>query len=502
MWYNQGHENGEKNLFDPQRWGIPVEKIKSLGPKLQDYWKRFSQRFRTKTRDTSEHALAYMQGQMTMDSDRHFTGIANGMEHTDGQSLQHFMSNSPWSGQGVFEQISEEIRQIPELQSGSVLILDEYADEKSGGQSAGTQRQYNGRMGKVDECQVAVTLGYANWKLRPWALWAMVDAEIFMPEAWFGEAYAQLRQKVGVPAERKAFETKPELGLKMIRRAKAHQLAFEAVVCDSLYGRSSTFRHELRQEKLLYLVDVPANLRVYLKQPEVGIPELKPGKKGPKAEKINVINGVSSLSVKQVGEAEDTQWQRLRIRTVERGILEDRFAARYVWVWDKGQPDIQPHQEWLVMRIESNGDHSYAFSNAPEDTSLQFLAELKCGRYFVERIIQDSKDEVGADEFRAQKYLAWEHHTALTACALWFIATTKLDWAKDCQRDPDLVQQLEVEALPALSTANVREMLRAVMPLPQLSPEEAQAQIVQHLVNRSRSTASRLRQRRKAQAPT
>jgi hypothetical protein len=85
---------------------------------------------------------------------------------------------------------------------------------------------------------------------------------------------------------------------------------------------------------------------------------------------------------------------------------------------------------------------------------------------------------------------------------LWFIAITKLDWAKDCQRDPELVQQLELEVLPALSTANIREMLRAVFPLPQLSPEQAQAQIIKHLVNRSRSTASRLRRRRKAQAKT
>jgi SRSO17 transposase len=322
-----------------------------------------------------------------------------------------------------------------------------------------------------------------------------------LPEAWFGAEYAPLRQKVGVPAERATFETKPELGLKMIFRANTAKLPFDAVLCDSLYGRSSQFRHELREKQLLYMADIPNNLRVYLQQPVVGIPAPRPGKKGRKAEKTQVLNGVRSYSVKQIGLAEDTHWQRLRIRTNERGVLEDCFAARQVWIWDEKQPEIAPHQEWLAMRIESNGDHTYALSNAPQDASLQFLAELLCGRYFIERVIQDGKDEVGADEFQAQKYLAWEHHTALTACALWFIATTKLDWAKDCQRDPELVQQLELEALPALSTANVREMLRAVMPLPQLSPEEAQAQVVKHLVNRSRSTASRLRHH-KAQAPT
>lgn len=479
-----------------------MENIKTLGPMLGEHWQRFRQRFKTRTRDTSEHALAYMRGQMTMERDRNFAGIANSMEQADGQALQHFMSNSPWSGQGVFEQIRAELSEKAELQQNGLLIVDEYADEKAGGQSVGTSRQYNGRMGKVDECQVAVTLGYANWKLQPWPVWAMVDAEVFLPEEWFSEAYAPLRQKVGVPTERKVFESKPELGLKMIRRAKAQQLPFEAVLCDSLYGRSSQFRRELDQEHLLYMADVPANLRVYLDQPVVGIPSPQPKKKGPRPQKPQVLNGIRSYGVKQVGRAEDTHWQRLRIRTNERGVLEDQFAARRVWIWDDQQPETEPHQEWLVMRIERSGDRTYALSNAPEQATLQFLAELLCGRYFVERIIQDSKDEVGGDEFQAQKYLAWEHHTALTACALWFIATTKLSWAEECQCDPELAHQLEVEVLPALSTANVRQLLRAVLPLPQLSPEEAQAQVIKHLVNRSRSTASRLRRHRKAAAPT
>jgi len=422
------------------------------------------------------------------------------MEKDDGQAMQHFMSNSPWSGPGVFEQIREDVRETPELRHGSLLILDESGEEKAGGQSVGSSRQYNGRMGKVDQCQVAVVLGYANWKVRPWPLWALVDAEIFLPEEWFGEAYAELRQKVEIPAERKAFETKPELGLKMIRRAKAEGVLFEAVLCDDLYGRSNKFRSELDADGLLYMADVSSNLRVYLEKPVIGTPEPKPGKKGPKPKQPQVLNGVRSYSVQQVGQFSDTSWQRLRIRTNERGVLEDQFAAHLVWTWGKEQ--TQARQEWLVMRIERNGDHTYAFSNAPQDASLQFLAELLCGRYFVERVIQDSKDEQGWDEFQAQKYLAWQHHTALTACALWFIATTKLSWAEECQRDPELVQQLEVEVLPALSTANVREMLRSVMPLPQLSPEEAQTQVVKHLVNRSRSTASRLRHRHKAAAST
>jgi len=120
------------------------------------------------------------------------------------------------------------------------------------------------------------------------------------------------------------------------------------------------------------MADIPNYLRVYLERPVVGIPQPKPGKKGPKPEKTQVVNGVRSYSVKQVGLADKPLWQRLRIRTNERGILEDRFAARRMWVSDDKQPDIDPYQEWLALRIESNGDRTYAFSNAPEDASLQW----------------------------------------------------------------------------------------------------------------------------------
>ena len=426
-----------------------------------------------------------------MEQDRHFAGIARQMKGQDGQALQHFMSNSPWSAAGVYQQIQADIRNRPELRQGSLLILDESADEKSGIESAGALRQYNGRMGKVDESQVSVVMGYANWQKGPWPIWAIVDSELFLPEQWFTPDFAAVRQKVGVP-EGRQHQTKPELGLVMIRRAKARQLPFEAVACDDLYGRDNNFRAALDQEAIVYYADVPANTQVYLQQPQIGIPE-KSNPKGRPVSQPQVLNGIQPRRVDHMAKDPDTQWQRLFIRHNERGVLEDDFTARRVWTWKKGTASAR--EEWLIMRIERNGDHTYLFSNAPLDTPLQSLAEGSCGRYFVERAIQDAKDELGWDEFQAQKYQGWAHHTALTACALWFIADTKLDWAEETVRDPQLAQQLELEVLPALSTANVRELLKSVFPLPQLSPEEASQQVARHLVNRSRSTASRLRHR-------
>jgi len=139
---------------------------------------------------------------------------------------------------------------------------------------------------------------------------------------------------------------------------------------------------------------------------------------------------------------------------------------------------------------------SYVLLNAPETTPAQTLIERSCWRYFTERTYQDAKSELGWADLQARKYRAWEHHTALTAAATWFVAGVKLEWRAAYARDPQLAQQVELEVLPALSTANVREMLQAVLPVPQLTPEQAREVVTTHLVNRARSTASRLRTQR------
>ncbi|MEX2703931.1 MAG: hypothetical protein Q6352_001520, partial [Candidatus Freyrarchaeum guaymaensis] len=115
---------------------------------------------------------------------------------------------------------------------------------------------------------------------------------------------------------------------------------------------------------------------------------------------------------------------------------------------------------------------------------------------FAERTFQDAKTELGWDEFVALKYRAWMHHTAIDAIALWFVAETKLDWAKRHPPDPGLRRQLGVEELPTVSVANVREMLKEALPLKRLSQREAMRLVLKHLYGRARATRSRLKKRR------
>jgi SRSO17 transposase len=317
---------------------------------------------------------------------------------------------------------------------------------------------------------------------------------LYLPEVWYSEAYAAAREQAGVPPER-TFASKAQLGLHLIDRVQAQEVPFEAVGCDTFYGRDGWFRAELAKRELEYMADVPSSQRVYLSEPVIGLPTPK---KGPKAHHEQVL-APKAYPVDTLRNEADTVWQRLTIRSTERGELTAEFAARRVWtVWKDDRADFQVRQEWLVLRRDPDRKCYYALSNASVETPLTQLATRKCQRFFIERANQDAKSELGWDEIQSTKFLAWQHHLALTLLAAWFIAETKLDWAFQFARDPDLLAHYEVEVLPALSVANVRALLRATFPLPQLSPSQATDLVIKHLVNRVRSRKSRLKNRSSA----
>jgi len=188
-----------------------------------------------------------------------------------------------------------------------------------------------------------------------------------------------------------------------------------------------------------------------------------------------------------------TGWQRVTVRPSERGELVADFAVCPVWTVTNTGP---VRAEWLVMRRDTEQRVTYTLLNASPNTPTIALIERSCQRFFTEPTFQDGKSELGWADFQARKYRAWEHHTALTAATTWFVAEIKLNWHQRYACDPDLRQQLEVELLPALSTANVRDLLQAVLPVPQLTPQQAREVVVAHLVHRARSTGSRLKTQR------
>jgi len=454
-----------------------------LAERLTGFFRVFAKTLRTRTHDTSGYAYAYVSGLLRMESGRNLTNISR-QTGVDKQAMQHDMSQSAWSSRAAIQEVQDQMAVRPELQEETMILLDESGEERSGDKSAGVARQYLGRMGKVDLGQVGVYVSLVKG-----TFWSWVDGELDLPQAWFNADHAALREQVGSPTQR-MFATKAQLGLQLVERVRAQGVKFEAVGCDGFYGHDGGFRAELDPRNFQYMADVPANQRVYLSTPTIGLPTHTTGRQ---AEHERVLSP-KAYRVDKLRDASDTHWQTLTIRATERGELTADFAARRVWtVWQDEKEKHPLREEWLVMRRDSGGKCYYALSNAPVDTPLTVLARRKCQRFFIERTNQDAKSELGWDEIQTTKYLAWEHHLALTILAAWFIAETKLDWVNDLARDPVLLAHYELDVLPALSMANVRTMLRAALPLPQLSHAQAIDLVFEHLDNRARSRRSRLK---------
>ena len=238
------------------------------------------------------------------------------------------------------------------------------------------------------------------------------------------------------------------------------------------------------QADIEFYADIPADTRVYLSEPKIGIRQNKRGRKAtnrsvlsPQPYRVDNLRGHASVL-----------WHTFTLRPTERGWLTADFARISVWTV---QDDMTVTKQWLLMRKEGK-KHSYTFSNASSDTPLKVMALRKSQRYFIERDNQDAKSEFGWDEIETTSFKAWEHQLAFTVLAQWFINQTRLDWENEYERDPDLLSDYEVTLLPALSVANVRELLRAALPLPTLSPLDAASLVVQHLDNRTRSRKSRV----------
>lgn len=457
-----------------------------MAQRLSSFLDKFRNSFRTQTHDKREYAYGYVSGLLRLEVERNMANIARQTGMVE-QNTQHFMSHSPWSGPSLIMDVQGDVKRHPEFRAGAMLVIDESAEQKAGAHSAGAGRQHNGRLGKIEMSQVGVFAALVTPRVNTW-----IDGELFFPEHWFAEGYAEARKKVGFP-EGRPFKTKPELAWDLIHRLQANDVAFEAVAMDDLYGRNAQLRKRLDDAQIEYYGDIPKNTVVYLDKPQITYPLTKRGQPS----KTYQVVAQRRYTAQELLHHPALEWAVITLRPNERGQLRARFGRCRVWTVHQGEC----RAEWLLIRQDAK-QITYALSNADPTLSLETMAWRKSHRYFVERSNQDEKGELGWDEFQAIKYLAWQHQLALTILASWFIADTRLDWMTRFERDPALLAQYEIDVLPLLSVSNVRDLLRAAMPLPQLSAQQAAALVVKHLTNRTRSRKSRLRQRRESSFET
>jgi len=332
------------SVWAPTRWGLDEVAVADLADHLVRFCARFAPCFLTQTRDPSGAVLPYLRGLLSLDTRRTISNIARRVidPADDGQNLQYFVSESPWVTQTALQQVRDEIWATPALAQGGVLLLDESPDEKAGAVSAGAGRQHNGRLGKVEMSQVGTFLAFYKDPV-----WVWVDGELFLPEHWFTPAMARARRRAGVPWDRK-FATKVQLGWRMIQRAQAQGLPFEAVACDDLYGRAGWFRRALAEAGIIYMADVPATTQVYLAPPVCLLPaaaDAAAATATPDPAAV-ALAGAAAVEVRTVAQRADTGFRPIPVRPTERGILQDPFALRRVWTWHEDTVAA----EWLVIR--------------------------------------------------------------------------------------------------------------------------------------------------------
>jgi SRSO17 transposase len=347
------------------------------------------------------HAAAFVRGLLSGLPRKSVEPIAYqaGVPRKD---LQLFVGSGGWDDEAVAAEMRRHVREELAEDDG-VIVLDPSAFPKKGGHSCGVARQWCGRLGKKDNCQVGVFLAYTSSKGH-----APLDRRLYLPEEWVDDPGR--REGCHVPADvtyRKTWEIAHDL-----LGRDGPDLPHKWVVGDDEFGRASEFRAALRGEGERYMLDVPCNTNV--RDLDGRRPPRKKAHKGAKR-KVPFVR-VDTWARKLPAD----RWTRLTIRDGAKGPLEvEAVSAR---VCARQSRRIGPEERLLVIRtFGPKPDWTYSMSNAPPGEPLAELVRARSCRHRVEEVFQQAKGEVGLAHYEVRSWVGWHHHVTLALLALWFL---------------------------------------------------------------------------------
>jgi SRSO17 transposase len=370
--------------------------------RLEEFVKPFADRlWRT---EQAEHALEFVSG-LISDLDRKNSESIAYRHDQDRKNLQHFIGQAEWDHQPLMLELARQVGQTLGRADG-VLVFDPSGFAKKGTRSVGVQRQWCGRLGKVENCQVAVYLGYVSAEEH-----ALVNTRLYLPKDW---AQDRARRKAcHVPRQLK-YHTRHALCLEMLAEV-GHLLPHRWIAGDDELGRSSGFRRELRERDERYLLAVPSNTLV--RDLEVQPPTYAGRGGPPKTPFRRVERWRESLA--------ETAWTKFTVRDGAKGPLEVAIAKCRVRAKSEGQR-IGPEEVLVVIRLrdEQGGmKHDYYLSNAPAETPLAEFARVAKAEHRIEECIQRGKSETGLGDYEVRGWSGWYHHQVLSLIAAWFVLT-------------------------------------------------------------------------------
>lgn len=415
---------------------VAPEVFDQVLPRLTTFLAPFVETFCRQELD--QHAHTYLCGLLSDVARKNIESIAYRFGQ-DRLPLQRFIGWALWED-GPLRQ--EWTRQVAEHwgHADGVLVFDPSGFPKSGTESVGVARQWGGRLGKVDNCQVAVYLGYVSGEGH-----TLVDMRLYLPKAWTTDK-ARL-DKAGVPTAHRGSRSRHQLALDMLQ-ATGLRLPHGWIAGDDEMGRPYWFRRRLDGLGERYRLAVPGN--TLIRDLETAPPASSGRGRHPPHPWQRVEAWSASLA--------EGAWKRIDVRDGSKGpLVVDVVTRRVVARPPRRQ---QGAEELLVVLRYRDRDNQqvvkvdFYLSNAAPGTPLGQLARVAKAEHRIEECLQRCKSEAGLADYEVRHWTGWHHHQTLSLLATWFLVTEtlrgkKMDASDDGTADTgghrgDLVQRVSV----------------------------------------------------------
>jgi SRSO17 transposase len=335
------------------------------------------------------------------------------------QSMHHLVADAEWSDQALLAAVTEQV--LPALVKKDAAchwIIDDTGYGKKGTHSVGVARQYCGRLGKTDNCQVAVSLSIANEHGS-----LPVAYQLYLPQDWASDRAR--RKRAGVPAEIE-FRTKGDMALEQIHQALNAGLPRGVVLADAAYGTEAAWRDQLTAWGLPYAVAVREHTRVwYGKHRPAATPPASPHGGRPRT-RLVIDETHAPVTVIDLAQALPARhWRQVTWRAGTNAPLRSRFTALRVRAANlqRARPE-----EWLLIEwpLSQEKPVHYWLCTLPANTPMKSLVATTMGRWRIERDYQELKSELGLHHYEGRNWRGFHHHASLCIAAYGFLMRERL----------------------------------------------------------------------------
>ena len=351
---------------------------------------------------------AYVRGLLLDGERKSIEPMAARLPDGNVQAMQQFIGQSPWDHHSIRKKLAE--RMAGEMVPAVAWIVDDTGFPKQGKHSVGVARQYSGTLGKVGNCQIAVSLNLATAEVCMPA-----GFELYLPKAWTDDPLRM--QNAGVP-NGYSFKPKWQIALDLIDQALSWEIPKGVVVCDCAYGNGNPFRQGLIDRRLFYVAEIEAKTIVF---DEPRKTRTRVGDPPPDSETDNL----AVLTVKDFAlKLPAWMWKTIKWRQATKRRLVSRFAAvRVLPAHRPAKLKRRPPRQWLLIEWPKGEPEptKYWFSNLAAQAGLSRLVFFAKVRWRIEQSYQQLKEELGLDHYEGRGYLGWHHHVTLAMLAYGFL---------------------------------------------------------------------------------